>query len=142
MSSSLYNLYFDGCSKGNPGKAGAGAVLYKDSKELFADSIFVGDKETNNSAEYYGLIYGLQRCVELNIKEINVYGDSLLIINQMLGIYQVKSDNLINSYNYAKELASQFEKITFTHVLRNKNKRADQLSNEGLLSLSKITINK
>jgi ribonuclease HI len=134
-----YNLYFDGCSKGNPGKAGAGAVLYMDNKEIFADSIFVGERETNNSSEYNGLIYGLERALELNIRNINVFGDSLLVINQMLGNYQVKSENLIHLYKYAKDLASKFETISFTHVLRNKNKRADQLSNEGLMSTNNIS---
>jgi ribonuclease HI len=54
-----YKLFFDGCSKGNPGLAGAGAVIYNNDQEIWSDSFFVGDKITNNYAEYSGLILGL-----------------------------------------------------------------------------------
>ena len=67
-----YSLYFDGCSKGNPGKAGAGAVIYKNNMEIFSISIFVGEKETNNVAEYSGLVIGLKEAVKLSIKNLDV----------------------------------------------------------------------
>ena len=51
MDTSLYTLYFDGCSKGNPGKAGAGYAIYKEDQEIASNSIYVGDVETNNKAE-------------------------------------------------------------------------------------------
>ena len=127
-----YSLNFDGCSKGNPGKAGAGAVIYKNNIEIFSISIFVGIKETNNVAEYTGLLIGLQEAVKLGIKKIAVKGDSLLVIKQMKGEYQVKAPALVKLFQAAKQLAGQFTEITFTHVYRNDNKRADQLSNEGL----------
>ena len=127
-----YELYFDGCSKGNPGKAGAGAVIYKNNMEIFSISIFVGEKETNNVAEYNGLIIGLKEAVKLAIKNLEVKGDSQLVIKQMKGEYQVKAPALVKLFQAAKQLAGQFTEITFTHVYRNDNKRADQLSNEGL----------
>ena len=128
-----YKLYFDGCSKGNPGKAGAGAVIYKNNMEVFSISIFVGEKETNNVAEYTGLLIGLKEAVKLGIKDLVVNGDSQLVIKQMKGEYQVKAPNLIKLFTEAKQLEKEFEKITFNHVYRTENKRADQLSNEGLL---------
>lgn len=134
-----FKLKFDGCSKGNPGLAGAGAVLYftvgkdDDDEEIWATSQFVGTKATNNEAEYMGLIIGLKRAIEMNIKELNVEGDSLLVIKQMLGEYNVKSENLFKLYNEAKECQKQFKNITFTHIYRNQNKRADQLSNLSLI---------
>ena len=128
-----YKLYFDGCSKGNPGKAGAGAVIYKNNMEIFSISIFVGEKETNNVAEYTGLLIGLKEAVKLGIKDLVVNGDSQLVIKQMKGEYQVKAPNLIKLFTEAKQLEKEFEKITFNHVYRTENKRADQLSNEGLL---------
>ncbi len=139
-----FKLKFDGCSKGNPGLAGAGAVIYlnddndndndNELEEIWATSQFVGVKATNNEAEYSGLIIGLKKAIELNIKEINVEGDSLLVIKQMLGEYNVKSENLFKLYNEAKECQKQFKNITFTHIYRINNKRADQLSNMALIS--------
>lgn len=127
-----FSLYFDGCSKGNPGPAGAGAVLYYDNNEIWSDSIFVGKKETNNTAEYNGLILGLNKAIQLNIQNLLVFGDSALVINQINGVYKVKSETLIPLYNTAIEKTKLFTNITFAHVYRNDNKRADELSNLGL----------
>ena len=127
----MYELYFDGCSKGNPGPAGAGAVLYNDGIEIWANSSYVG-KNTNNFAEYSGLILGLTEAVNQNIKNLIVYGDSLLVIQQMNGVYKVKSPNLIPLFNDAKELAKYFDTIIYQHIYRDKNCRADALSNDGL----------
>ena len=124
-----YKLQFDGCSKSNPGIAGAGAVIYKFSEEISAKIKFVGNNETNNVAEYTGLIIGLREAINLNIKAIRVEGDSMLVIKQMKGEYKVKSTNLINLYNEAKLLEKEFEIISFNHIYRENNKRADELSN-------------
>ena len=85
MNQSVYTLYFDGCSKGNPGKAGAGYVIYKDNEEISYKSIYVGEKETNNKAEYMGIFEGLLYAVENDIKHIHVKGDSNLVIKQLQG---------------------------------------------------------
>jgi ribonuclease HI len=124
-----FKLQFDGCSKSNPGLAGAGAVIYNDGNEIWADYFFVGEKATNNHAEYAGLILGLQQAVKMNIKSIVVEGDSMLIINQMQGKYKCNSSNLIELYEEAIKLTKNFEDIYFKHIYRNENKRADQLSN-------------
>ncbi len=128
-----YKIQFDGCSKGNPGLAGAGAVIYKYGKEIWSNHLFVGTNDTNNCAEYSGLILGLQKAIELNIKNIQVEGDSLLVINQMIGKYNCNSQNLIELYNKAKILASDFDEIRFFHIFRNKNARADDLSNQAVI---------
>jgi len=127
-----FKLQFDGCSKGNPGLAGAGAVIYHESEELWHSSLFIGHKSTNNYAEYSGLILGLEQAVKMNIKNLIVEGDSMLVINQMLGLYQVKSQNLLEIYDRAKELEKKFDNIEFIHIYRNKNKRADELSNNAI----------
>jgi len=129
---STYILYFDGCSKGNPGLGGAGAVLYKDGEELWGSSQLVGEKVTNNVAEYCGLIMGLQEVFTRNIKTVIVRGDSQLVIKQMKGEYKVKSSSLVEYYQQAKLLEKYFDKIVFEHVYRDKNKRADELSNMAL----------
>lgn len=132
MASRNYTLYFDGCSKGNPGKAGAGYVIYKGDDEITCKSVYVGDKETNNKAEYTGLYEGLIYAVENNIVCLDVKGDSNLVIKQIKGEYKVKSENIQTIYKNTKELCSQFEQITFEHVYRKDNKRADELANRAL----------
>ena len=124
-----YKLFFDGASKGNPGLAGAGAVIYYKEKEIWHGHKFVGEMATNNQAEYCGLIIGLNKAIELNIKALLVNGDSLLVINQMTGKYNCNSSNLLQFYNSAKELTKKFDNVQFQHIYRNFNKRADELSN-------------
>jgi ribonuclease HI len=132
-----YKKNFDGCSKGNPGLCGAGAVIYYKNDEIWAESFFVGENATNNRAEYAGLILGLQQAVELQISSLHVQGDSQLVINQMKGLYQCNSENLIPLYERAKELESKFEKIHYEHILRHLNKRADHLSNLAIMNYYK-----
>lgn len=134
----MHTLYFDGCSKGNPGRAGAGAVLYDvQEAEVFAASVFVGFHATNNEAEYTGLILGLTEALKLGITtELLVRGDSQLIIRQMQGKYKVNSPKLVPLHQRANILASKFAKIGFEHVYRDKNQRADALSNHGETSSS------
>ena len=128
-----YLMRFDGCSKGNPGKAGCGAVIYHKGWEIWSDSCFVGINETNNHAEYAGLILGLQKALELNVESLDVEGDSLLVIQQMNKIYKCKSPNLLELFVKANELSSKFKSIQFSHICRNRNKRADELSNMAML---------
>ena len=139
---SHYVLFFDGCSKGNPGKAGAGAVIYKRMDggqgtdhltEIWADSSFVGNHETNNISEYHGLLLGLEKAVSLGIKHLMVKGDSQLVIKQMTGKFAVKSPNMYPLHKRATALASNMTSISYHHVYREHNKRADELSNEGLV---------
>jgi len=133
MSANKYEMYFDGCSKGNPGAGGAGAVIYQDGVEISEQCVYVGNHVTNNYSEYTGIKIGLERAQELGIKHLTVYGDSLLVVKQMAGLYKVKSSNLLEIFARCKEIASTFEKIEFIHVYRDKNKRADKLSNDGLM---------
>lgn len=127
-----YRLNFDGCSKGNPGAAGAGAVLYHNDNEIWHGTFFVGEKSTNNEAEYAGLILGLIEANNQSIKTLLVQGDSMLVINHMKGVYKCKSHNLIEYYNEAKSLTKEFDYVEFEHVFRENNKRADELSNIAL----------
>ena len=127
-----FTMYFDGCSKFNPGPSGAGACIFCSGKEVWGSSIFVGNRETNNVAEYNGLILGLKKATEMKIKSLIVYGDSLLVIKQMNNQYKVSSENLIPLFTEAQELKKKFDTILFVHVYRTQNKRADELSNLGL----------
>lgn len=125
----IYLLRFDGASKGNPGKAGAGAVLYLNQNEIWNGSKYIGDKFTCNYAEYSGIIIGLEEALRKDIKDLYVEGDSQLVINQLKGTFKVKSHNLIDLYTKAKYLSNQFNSINFKHIYRNENARADELAN-------------
>ena len=124
----MYSLYFDGCSKGNPGKAGAGFVIYENEIEISSGNKYLG-RQTNNVAEYSGLIMGLQQAVDLGITELNVYGDSMLVIKQMQGKYKVNSPSIKPYYEKAKTFPIN---STFFHIYREKNSRADELANQAL----------
>jgi len=126
-------LYFDGCCKGNPGAGGAGAVLYHKGEEIWGSSKFIGGRATNNIAEYSGLIIGLEEAIIREIKELTVKGDSQLVIKQMRKEYQVKSPKLLLLNEQANALSEYFTNITFEHIYRDKNKRADELSNMALI---------
>ena len=130
-----YVLNFDGSSKGNPGLAGAGMVIYKNSEEYWASYKFVGFK-TNNQSEYSALILGLKEALHQGIDTLCVYGDSLLVINQVNGIFRVKSPMLIELYQEVIELKAQFKHIEFNHVYRDYNKRADELSNLAVANIN------
>ena len=133
MTDSEYVLYFDGCSKGNPGEAGAGAVIYKNGVEIWDSSIYVGAKESNNVAEYNGMIMGMTEAITRNIKQLSIKGDSMLVIKQMTGEYKVRSANLIEWYNKSKSLEKHFDTVAYEHVYRKDNARADKLSNDGIM---------
>jgi ribonuclease HI len=128
-------MNFDGCSKGNPGLAGIGAVIYNEGQEIWGSCKFIGTK-TNNYSEYSALIFGLQEALRLGIECLCVLGDSLLVINQLNGIFRVKSEDLLELYEEAMRLKKLFKFIEFNHIYREKNKRADELSNLGLLEQS------
>lgn len=128
-----YILFFDGCSKGNPGKAAAGAVIYRNQIEIYAQSGFVGMNATNNVAEYHGLLMGLQKATALNIKNITVKGDSMLIIKQLKGEFKVKSPAMIPLFEMAQAFIQKIDVVKYEHVYREYNKRADALANAGLL---------
>jgi len=130
----MYTLYFDGASRSNPGPASYGGVIYdENNKEIATYKKYIG-RHTNNVAEYLGCFHGVQACIQEGIKNVTIYGDSKLVIEQVSGRWKVKSDNIKPIYNEIKKVldTNPFEKIEFKHVKRNKNKRADQLANEAL----------
>ena len=129
MPENNYILRFDGASKGNPGKAGAGAVIYLNDIEIWRRSICIDQKQTNNYAEYVGVLIGLEEAVKRDIKDINVEGDSMLVIKQLDEKWKVKSENLINLNSKCMKLKKNFNNIQFNHIYRENNQRADELAN-------------
>jgi ribonuclease HI len=124
-------MNFDGCSKGNPGPSGIGAVIFHNGQEIWASCQYIGTR-TNNQSEYSALILGLKEVLSRDIKRLYVFGDSQLVINQITGVYKVKNNLLQELYQEVQNLKTQFEYIEFTHVYREFNKRADALSNMAL----------
>jgi|SRR3990167_1351045 len=122
-------LKFDGGSRGNPGKSGCGYVLYDDNNNIIHTGYKYLGIQTNNYAEYMGLICGLELAILHNITRLSIEGDSLLIINQMKKIYKVKNKNILSLYSRATILLQSFSSITFNHIYREFNSDADKLAN-------------
>ncbi len=128
----ICHLFTDGASRGNPGQAGAGAVLFDTAgHELAARSLYLGEC-TNNVAEYRALLLGLQAALELDCTELEIRLDSELIVRQLQGRYQVKNEVLKPLFQEVKKLLLQLESWSVAHVPRAQNKRADQLANQGV----------
>ena len=132
MDSKHYTLMFDGGSRGNPGICGSGFVIYHNNNTIWEGCQKVSDNNTNNFAEYMGLILGLEFAIDNKIDILHIKGDSLLVINQLLGKWKVRSANIIPLYNKATALCKTFKLITCTHVKRDKNKHADRLANKAM----------
>ena len=84
---------------------------------------------SNNVAEYQALIIGLQMAIEMGISQLEIFGDSKLVINQIFEQYDVKKEDLIPYCKYVKKLLSNFETIMLEHIPRKENKQADALAN-------------
>jgi len=123
-----YKLYFDGKAEPNPGKGSGGAVCYNGTIELFRVGKYL-PKTTNNQAEYTGLIIGLKECIRREIKSVEVFGDSNLVIEQSAGRWKVNNEILQELNAQVKTLMQEFTSLRFTHVLRNKNSVADEITN-------------
>jgi ribonuclease HI len=125
-------LWSDGAARGNPGPAGAGAMLKKPTGEVLAEvSGFLGHT-TNNVAEYKALLMGLERALELGIRRIEVRADSELLIKQLRGEYRVKDEKLKLLFAEAKALLARFASTKLLHVRREQNAEADRLANAGI----------
>lgn len=120
-------LYFDGVSKSNPGPASIGCSIIYNNEEVATVSEEIGEA-SNNVAEYKSLIKGLTKAYAFG-KNIKVYGDSQLVINQMIGKYKVKNDDMIILNQEANNLCSKFDHVEFKHIMRELNKRAVFLAN-------------
>lgn len=125
-------MYTDGGARGNPGPAGAGAgILSLKGDTLLELKRYLGT-ETNNVAEYTAILMGLQGAQELGAAEVSVFMDSELAVRQLNGVYRVRNATLMKYYLEIKDLVRTFDRVTFTHVRREKNKHADRLVNEAI----------
>jgi len=125
-------IHADGASRGNPGEAGAGAVI-SDSrgrtlKELKA---YLGIA-SNNAAEYQAAILALERALELGVKRVTLFLDSELVVRQLRGEYRVREPHLKSLHQKARETLNRFSQYSILSIPREENRRADQLANEAI----------
>ncbi|WNG91102.1 bifunctional RNase H/acid phosphatase [Mycobacterium sp. ITM-2016-00318] len=123
----------DGGSRGNPGPAGYGSVVWTaDHETVLAESKQAIGFATNNVAEYRGLIAGLEEAVKVGATEVDVRMDSKLVVEQMSGRWQVKHPDLRVLMAQAKSVAAKFGRIEYAWIPRAENSHADRLANEAM----------
>ncbi|MBZ5597382.1 MAG: ribonuclease HI family protein [Acidobacteriia bacterium] len=122
----------DGGARGNPGPAGYGVVIKDEAgHKVAALSEYLGH-QTNNFAEYQGLIAALEFALKHGPKALKVVSDSELLVRQIKGIYKVKNPTLQDLHARAKELIAQLDWFSIDHALREHNREADRLANEAM----------
>jgi ribonuclease HI len=122
----------DGGARGNPGPAGYGVVIQNESgRKVAALSEYLGH-QTNNFAEYQGLIAALEYAIKNGPKALKLISDSELLVRQIKGIYKVKNPTLQDLHGRAKELIAQLDWFSIGHAMREDNREADQLANEAM----------
>jgi ribonuclease HI len=128
-------LYCDGGSRGNPGPAAIGAVVFDATKDPPERVAIVSERigvTTNNVAEYRALIAGLEAIAQFHARVIHVRADSMLMIKQLRGEYRVKNVNLRPLHVAAQALLAEYEVVDLRHVPRAENTDADALVNAAL----------
>src|ERR1700738_1071538 len=122
----------DGGARGNPGPAGYGVVIEDESgRKVAALSEYLGH-QTNNFAEYQGLIAALEYAIKHGYKALKLISDSELLVRQIKGIYKVKNATLQDLHGRAKELIAQLDWFSIGHALREHNQEADRLANDAM----------
>ncbi len=122
----------DGGARGNPGPAGYGVVIQDEAgRKIAALSQYLGH-QTNNFAEYQGLIAALEYAIEHGHKSLKVVSDSELLVRQIKGIYKVKNATLQELHGRAKQLIAQMDWFSIDHALREHNREADELANQAM----------
>jgi len=127
-----YRLHADGAARGNPGPAAYGYVLAGPDGAPVAEGGATVGEATNNVAEYRGLLAGLERALELGVRELDIRLDSELIVRQLTGHYRVKHPGLKPLFARAAELLGGLTAWSAQHVPREANRRADELANRAL----------
>ncbi|CAM8895931.1 unnamed protein product [Rhodiola kirilowii] len=122
-----WQMFFDRAARRDG--AGAGVVFVSPENHLLPFSFTLTQLCSNNMAEYQALLLGLQMARQISIDKMDIYGDSQLVINQVLGDYEVRKDDLIPYHRHATRLLNEFDSISIGHVSRSANKLADALAN-------------
>jgi ribonuclease HI len=121
-------IYVDGCSRGNPGSAGIGYLIFDEDGRLLSKKWKHVGVRTNNEAEYLAAIEALREALSLRASEIELLSDSELLIKQVRGEYAVRSSRLAPLHEELMRLVGSFEKFAAMHVERDENREADRLA--------------
>lgn len=124
----VIEIYIDGAARGNPGESGIGVFITGSEIENREITKYLGTK-TNNQAEYTALIAALEAAQDLKDNKINIFTDSLLVANQVNGVWKVKHPEIIPLNKEAKKLFGNYKDISIQHVPREQNRDADRLAN-------------
>jgi ribonuclease HI len=127
-----YQANIDGGSRGNPGPAAYGVVIRDPKGEIVAKLKKYIGQNTNNVAEYFGLIAALDYSQTHGVRSLRVLSDSELLVKQMRGRYKVKSDDLRPLFERARKMTQSLESFRIDHVFREQNREADALVNQAL----------
>ena len=127
----MVKLFTDGGSRGNPGPAAIGGVFFDGNKIIADFSKYIGET-TNNQSEYQALEHGLKLAIKNNITDLECYLDSELVVKQLNKEYKVKDKELAKIFVRVYNLSLKFKKISFSHVRREYNQKADFLVNKAL----------
>lgn len=128
----MITAYIDGGARGNPGPAGFGVHIVDAEGALLAELYEGIGHATNNVAEYRGLLAALEWALEHGHTRVHIKSDSLLLVQQINGIYRIKNEGLIPLYRQARHLMARVGDVTVEHVRREHNRDADRLSNLGM----------
>ncbi len=127
-----WTLFVDGAARGNPGPAGAGAVLTDSAGQVRGRiSHFLG-RATNNVAEYRALLLGLELARQRGVRRLRIFADSQLLVEQLNGRYRVRAPHLKPLYAAARQALAAFQTYSLTHVDRSANQEADRLANQAI----------
>jgi ribonuclease HI len=122
-------IFSDGAARGNPGPAGAGAVLTGDDGRVLVEVCRYLGETTNNQAEYRALLLALEQALEIDASSVSIFADSELMVKQIKGEYRVKNEGIKPLFEQAVKLLRGFQDYTIAHVPRDQNKHADKLAN-------------
>jgi len=125
-------IFSDGGSRGNPGPSAAGYIILNNRQEVIAEGGEYLGITTNHQAEYHGVRLGLEKAIELKFTRVDFKIDSMLVVNQMKGLYKIKNRELWPIHERIRLLMTKFDKVTFTHVNRQFNQLADGMVNKTL----------
>lgn len=125
-------IYFDGASRGNPGRAGAGILMMDgEGRKVLEVSRYLGHK-TNNQAEYWALLLGLREAKRLGGKSLHIFTDSELVERQIKGVYRVRDLNLKALHQTVLQGLKAFSSFEIESIPREENREADRLANEAI----------
>ena len=127
-----WTLFSDGGARGNPGPAAGAAVLINPAGNVRETRGKYLGTSTNNTAEYQGLILGLEMALVAGVTHLHVYTDSQLVARQVEGIYRAKNPNVAKLLQRVQQLRKQFAAVSFAHVKREENSAADRVVNDTL----------